>query len=70
MTQLAVKVENVWKEYQFHRPFEGPSSSLKELLNRPINWMNQNSKNADLNKEREVFWALKAVSFKLNMVNR
>jgi lipopolysaccharide transport system ATP-binding protein len=65
MTQLAVKAEDIWKEYQIRRPFEGPGSSMKEVLNTPINWITKKNKKDSSLSKNEQFWALKAVSFEI-----
>ncbi len=65
MSRLAVKVENVWKEYQIRHPFESPSTSLKEVLNKPFNWLIKNNNDGRSRREKEVFWALQNVSFEI-----
>lgn len=65
MSRLAVKVENVWKEYQIRHPFESPNTSLKEVLNKPFNWLIKNNNAGRYRKEKEVFWALQDVSFEI-----
>lgn len=68
MTQLALKVENVWKKYRIKRPFDGQSESLKEVLNSPINWV-INKIYPDLNhrdNHNQDFWALKDISFEVH----
>lgn len=64
MSRFALKVENVWKEYRIHHPFEGSSSSLKELLNGPLHRLSRH-KDGRLQRESEVFWALRDVSFEI-----
>jgi lipopolysaccharide transport system ATP-binding protein len=65
MTQLAVRAEDIWKDYQIRRPFEGPGSSMKEVLNSPINWITKKDKKDSSLSKNEQFWALKAVSFEI-----
>lgn len=63
MTRLAIKAENVWKEYNIRHNLEGSSSSLKELLNAPFNKIaGRNKKNRRL-ESSEIFCALREVSF-------
>ncbi|MFA5835576.1 MAG: ABC transporter ATP-binding protein [Bellilinea sp.] len=62
MSRLAVKAEGVWKEYRIRHPFEGPRTSLKELLNSPIKQLTRSKNNGQHKMEREVFWALQDVS--------
>ena len=65
MNPLAIKVENVSKEYQIRHSFEGPQTSLKAILNAPFNWlMGRSGKYAHLTRS-EIFWALKNVSFEI-----
>lgn len=64
MTNLAVKVENLWKEYRIRRHFEAPSSSLKELLNMPFNRLVHRFRSEE-HDHNETFWALKEVSFQI-----
>lgn len=64
MSRLAVKAEDVWKEYRIRRPFEASSGSLKSVLSAPIHRMTKN-KNGNTRGEKEVFWALHDVSFEI-----
>lgn len=64
MTRLAIKAENISKEYKIRHHFEGTTSSLKELFNSPIRRIF--SKNNGPYDKREIFWALKDVSFEIN----
>ena len=65
MNRLAIKAENVSKEYQIHHNLEGPQTSLKAILNAPFNWlMGRSGKYAHL-QQSETFWALKNVSFEV-----
>ncbi len=65
MTRLAVKAEGVWKEYRIRRPYEGPSTSLKEILNSPFKRLSKGNYNGKPVKESNVFWALQDVSFEI-----
>jgi lipopolysaccharide transport system ATP-binding protein len=65
MTQLAIKAESVWKEYQIRHNLEGPTSSLKELLNAPFVMLFGNSKKVPKPLRSEAFYALKDVSFEI-----
>jgi len=65
MTRYAVTAENIWKEYHIKRPFEGQGSSLKEVLNHPVNWLTRRNQNPAVLKANEPFWALKGVSFQV-----
>jgi homopolymeric O-antigen transport system ATP-binding protein len=62
MNQLAIKTENVWKEYRIRHNLEEPSSSLKAVLNAPFNWLKGQQKNSHL-PQSEPFIALQDVSF-------
>lgn len=64
MANIAVKVDNVWKEYHIRRHFEAQSSSLKELLNTPINRLIRRFRPEEHDHD-ETFWALKDVSFQI-----
>ena len=65
MSRLAVKAENIWKEYWIRHPFETPSGSLKSVLGAPISRIFRNSANSKSQKESEVFWALSDISFEI-----
>jgi len=65
MTQIAIKAENVWKEYHIRHNLEGPSSSLKELLNAPFAKLFGRSKTVAKPLRSEAFYALKEVSFEI-----
>ena len=65
MSRLAVKAENVWKEYQIRHPFETSRGSLKSVLSAPIRRIFYNSVDAKTQREKEVFWALRDVSFEI-----
>lgn len=65
MTQTAIKAENVWKEYHIRHNLEGPSSSLKELLNAPFAKLFGRSKTVAKPLRSEAFYALKEVSFEI-----
>lgn len=63
MNQLAIKAENVWKEYQIRHTLGGPQSSFKSLLNMPFNWIMKRPGNDTHLTRSETFFALKDVSF-------
>lgn len=65
MSRLAVKAEDVWKEYRIRHPFESSSGSLKSVLSAPLNRMTKHNKDGKTQRETEVFWALQDVSFKI-----
>jgi len=65
MSRLAVKAENVGKEYRIRHHFEGSASSLKEILNRPLNRLFHKLNGTGSHDESETFWALKDVSFEI-----
>lgn len=65
MNRIAIKAENVSKEYQIHHNLDGPQTSLKTILNAPFNWlMGRTGKYAHLQRS-ETFLALKDVSFEI-----
>src|ERR1035437_5937434 len=65
MSQVAIKAENVWKEYRIRHNMEGSSGSLKAVLNEPFNWLTgRNKKHAHLSQS-EQFIALRDVSFEV-----
>lgn len=65
MSQLAIKAENVWKEYRIRHNLEDPSISLKAVLNAPFNWLiSRNTKNPHLTQS-EGFNALRDISFSI-----
>jgi lipopolysaccharide transport system ATP-binding protein len=66
MSRLAVKAEDIWKQYLIRHHFEGSASSLKELLNSPINRILHKANGAGSRDESEIFWALKDVSFEID----
>jgi len=63
MSQSALRVENVWKEYHIRHALEGPQSSFKAVLNTPFNWLKRRSSEEAQFRKAEVFYALKDVSF-------
>jgi lipopolysaccharide transport system ATP-binding protein len=65
MPQFAVKAENVWKEYRIRHHFEGSASSLKEILNSPVNRIIHKIKGTGSHYESETFWALRDISFEI-----
>jgi lipopolysaccharide transport system ATP-binding protein len=65
MSQSAIKVENIWKEYHIRHNLEGPTSSLKELLNRPFSFLGQKITQQPKTAKSETFYALKDVSFEI-----
>jgi lipopolysaccharide transport system ATP-binding protein len=64
MPRLAIKAENVWKEYHIRHSLEGPTSSLKELLNAPVRKLAGRSKSGPIH-EVEPFFALRDISFEI-----
>lgn len=65
MSPLAIKAENIWKQYRIRHHFEGSSGSLKEVLNRPFNKLLGKPNGSSSRDESEIFWALKGVSFEI-----
>lgn len=66
MTRLAIKCEGMWKQYKYKSHFDSPTSSLKELLNRPFVKLAQSFKPEQVEYEnRDLFWALKDISFEI-----
>ena len=63
MSQCALKVEHVSKEYQIRHALEGPQGSFKSVLNTPFNWLKRRSSEEAQFRKAEVFYALKDVSF-------
>ncbi|MHC1732026.1 MAG: ABC transporter ATP-binding protein [Bacteroidales bacterium] len=64
MEKLALKAENIWKEYRIVHPGDN-SGSLKALLNAPINRLMKKNQFNENNKGSTRFWALKDVSFEI-----
>lgn len=65
MTQLAIKAEDVWKEYFIQHSLEGHTSSLKELLNMPFRKIAGRANHNRPVPKSEPFYALKDVSFEI-----
>lgn len=65
MSHLAIKAENVWKEYHIRHNLEGPQSSFKAVLNTPFRWLMKHSKNNPHLQQSELFFALKDISFEI-----
>jgi len=65
MARLAVKADNIWKEYRIRHPFETSSGSLKSVLGAPLQRIFNKTINNKAQKEKEVFWALRDVSFEI-----
>ena len=65
MSQLAIKVENLWKEYDIRHNFEGPQISFKAVLNAPFKRLARRSKKNPHFQKMEAFFALKDVSFEV-----
>jgi len=63
MSQSALKVEHVSKEYQIRHALEGPQGSFKAVLNTPFNWLKRRSSEETQFRKAETFYALKHVSF-------
>jgi lipopolysaccharide transport system ATP-binding protein len=66
MSQISVKVENVWKEYQLRHELEGPQGSFKALLNTPFRRLTRRGKGKDGFQKTEKFFALKNITFEIN----
>lgn len=62
MSKLAIKVENVSKEYNIHHNLNGPTTSLKQFLNRPFNIFSKKINEPIFN---ERFYALNNISFEI-----
>jgi lipopolysaccharide transport system ATP-binding protein len=65
MGHLAIKAEDVWKEYRIRHTLEGPQSSFKAVLNRPFNQLKRRSEEYPHLQKPEPFFALKDVSFEV-----
>lgn len=65
MTQLAIKAENVWKEYNIRHSMDSSSNSLKGILNAPFAHFNGRKKSSTRIFNSEKFFALKDVSFEI-----
>ena len=65
MSQCALKVEHVWKEYQIRHTLDGPQGSFKAVLNTPFNWLARRSAKEKQYRRAETFYALKDVSFEV-----
>ncbi len=63
MSQLAIRAENVWKEYRIRHNLEGPQTSFKAVLNTPFNRLKRSSEEYPRLQRSEPFFALKDVSF-------
>lgn len=63
MSQYAIKVEHVSKEYQIRHTLEGPQGSFKAVLNSPFNWLKRRTSKGLQLQKAEAFYALKDVSF-------
>lgn len=65
MSRLAIKAEDVWKEYRIRHTLEGPQTSFKAVLNAPFNWLMRRSNKYSHLQRSEPFFALKDVSFEI-----
>lgn len=65
MARLAIKAENVWKEYRIRHHFQEPTYSFKEILNMPMNRLIQKLRSQSEHETSETFWALKDTSFEI-----
>jgi lipopolysaccharide transport system ATP-binding protein len=65
MSQLAIEVEQVWKEYRIRHELEGSQASFKAILNAPFNWLMRRSDPHHQFQKSEPFFALRNVSFKV-----
>lgn len=67
MAKKAITIEHVWKNYRLRHQFEGPSSSMKELLNAPFNFIQQKvTKKHNQPQTNNIFWAIKDVSLEID----
>src|SRR6266567_7536908 len=67
MTQLALRVENIWKEYRIRHRMEDPQGSFKSILNAPFNrLMGKSGKYTHL-EQSEIFIALRDISFNMEV---
>jgi lipopolysaccharide transport system ATP-binding protein len=66
MTPMAIKVENVGKQYRIRHPYEGSGRSLKSILNAPVRRLTHRIKDKSNTGEDEAFWALKDISFEIH----
>jgi len=63
----ALEVSHLWKQYRIRREMDGTTSSLKEMLNRPFSRIKRIfTPDMNIPADRQIFWALKDVSFSLN----
>jgi lipopolysaccharide transport system ATP-binding protein len=65
MSRLAIKADNIWKQYRIRHHFEGSTISLKEILNRPINRLLHKVNGSGSHDESETFWALRDIFFEI-----
>jgi len=65
MSQIAVSVEHVWKEYRIRHTLEGPQGSFKAVINAPFNWLLRRAQKNRSMPRSEAFFALKDVSFSI-----
>lgn len=65
MSRLAIKAEDVWKEYFIQHNLEGHTSSLKELFNLPFRKIAGQTDHNRPVQRNEPFYALKDVSFEI-----
>lgn len=69
MPQVAIKVENVWKEYRIRHQFDSQysqTSSIKELLAAPIRLLTKRNQHPAGLSSSESFWALRDVNFEIS----
>ena len=65
MSLLAIRVENIWKEYHIRHSLEGPQRSFKAVLNEPFSRLGRGFKENSRYQKSEAFFALKEVSFEV-----
>ena len=65
MSPLAIKAENIWKEYHIRHSIEGPQRSFKAVLNAPFERLTRGSNENPHYQKSEAFFALKEVSFEV-----
>lgn len=66
MSDIAIKVENVWKEYRIHHNLDGNTSSLKAILNAPFSSISNKFSNINKPPQYEDFISLRDVSFEIS----
>jgi lipopolysaccharide transport system ATP-binding protein len=65
MSQPAITVEHIWKEYRIRHNLEGSQYSFKAILNAPFNWLIGRANKYARLQQSEQFFALRDVSFEI-----